>query len=147
MNKAILMGRLTADPELKKSPSGTSVAKFCVAVNRRFKNAQGGYDADFINCVAWRQTAEFLCKYFKKGSSVSIVGSIQTSSWEGTDEKRYYKTEINVEEIYFVGEAKKSGQNQDSLTKEPSPEMTNTYSQQDVFSQLSTDANDDDLPF
>ena len=82
MNKVILMGRLTADPELKQSQNGTSVCRFTIAVNRRFKNAQGGYDADFLNCTAWKQTAEFICRYFKKGQMIAVEGALRTSSYQ-----------------------------------------------------------------
>ena len=83
MNKVILVGRLTRDPELKTTPNGVSVCSFTIAVNRRFRNAQGEYEADFINCVAWRQSAELLGKYFSKGRMVGIVGSIQTRNYRG----------------------------------------------------------------
>lgn len=108
MNKAILIGRLTKRPELKSTMSGVSVATFTVAVNRRFKNADGNYDADFINCVAWRQQAEFLCKFFEKGSQIGVVGSIQTRNYEGTDGKTVYVTEVACDEIHFVGAKKES---------------------------------------
>ena len=101
MNKAILTGRLTKDPELKTTQSGVSVCSFTIAVNRRFKNADGNYDADFINCVAWRQQAEHLSKYFAKGRMVGIVGNIQTRFYEN-DGKRVYITEVIVEEVHFV---------------------------------------------
>ena len=80
MNKAVLVGRLTREPELKTTGSGTSVCSFTLAVQRRFKNAEGEYEADFINCVAWRGTAEFIYKHFGKGSQIGITGSIQTEA-------------------------------------------------------------------
>ena len=82
MNKAILVGRLTKDPELKTTASGVSVCSFTIAVNRRFRNAEGNYDADFINCVAWRQQADFLSRFFTKGRMVGVIGSIQTRNYE-----------------------------------------------------------------
>ena len=103
MNKAILVGRLTRDPELRTTAGGVSVCSFSIAVNRRFKNAEGNYDADFINCVAWRQQAEFLAKYFAKGRMVGVVGSIQTRNYDNKDGQKVYVTEISVEEIYFAG--------------------------------------------
>ena len=103
MNKVILMGRLVKDPELKQTPSGVSVARFSIAVNRRFKNDNGEYDADFINCVAWRQTSEFITKYFQKGSMIAITGSIQVSTWDDKEGKRQYSTEVVVDEAYFTG--------------------------------------------
>lgn len=102
MNKAILVGRLTRDPELKATTSGISVCNFTVAVDRRFVRAGEERQADFINCVAWRQTAEFICKYFTKGRMIGIVGSIQTRSWEDREGKRQYTTEVVVDEAYFT---------------------------------------------
>ena len=102
MNKAILVGRLTRDPELRTTANGTSVCTFSIAVNRRFKNAEGGYDADFINCVAWRQQAEFMAKYFAKGRMVGVVGSIQTRNYDNKEGQKVYVTEVAVDEVHFV---------------------------------------------
>ena len=93
MNKALLVGRLTREPELKTTGSGTSVCTFSLAVQRKYKNADGEYEADFINCVAWRSQAEFLAKFFNKGSMVGIVGSIQTRNYE-KDGQRIYITDL-----------------------------------------------------
>ena len=101
MNKVEIIGRLTKDPELRTTANGVSVCSFTVAVNRRFKNPQGEYEADFINCVAWRNSAEILAKYFKKGNMVGIVGSIQTRNYE-KDGSKMYITEVLVEEVHFV---------------------------------------------
>lgn len=103
MNKVILMGRLTKDVEMRQTPNGISVARFTLAVNRRFAK-EGQQQADFINCVAWRQTGEFIARYFQKGSMIAVVGSIQSRSWDGQDGKKQYATEVNVEEAYFTGE-------------------------------------------
>lgn len=97
LNKVILGGRLTADPELKTTPQGNSVTSFSIAVNRKGKDAV----TDFINCVAWRSTAEVISKYFKKGNSICVDGEIQTRSFEQNGQKRTV-TEIKVNEIYFV---------------------------------------------
>lgn len=102
MNKVQLVGRLTKDPELRTTANGVSVCSFTVAVNRRFKNPQGEYEADFINCVAWRQSAELLAKYFAKGRMVGIVGSIQTRNYDNKEGQRVYVTEVSVEEVHFV---------------------------------------------
>lgn len=107
MNKAILMGRLTRDVEMRQTPNGVSVARFSIAVNRRFKS-EGQPDADFINCVAWRQTGEFIAKYFQKGSMIAVVGSIQTRSWDGQDGKKQYATEVVVDEAHFTGSKNES---------------------------------------
>ena len=106
MNKAILMGRCTADPELRTTANGVSVATFSLAVNRRFRNAQGEYDADFINCVAWRNTAEFIAKYFTKGKQIAVVGSIQTRKYEDRQGNKRTATEVVVDEAHFCGESK-----------------------------------------
>lgn len=100
-NKSILGGRLTADPELKQIASGISVCSFTVAVNRRYSK-DGQQEADFITCQAWRQTAEFICKYFKKGSSICVTGAIQTRSWTDSNDQKRYATEVIVDEAYFV---------------------------------------------
>ncbi|MBE6599118.1 MAG: single-stranded DNA-binding protein [Ruminococcaceae bacterium] len=102
-NKVILGGRLTADPELKTTPSGVSVTTFTVAVNRRFGGKEGGEtQADFINITAWRQTAEFVTRYFRKASSICIVGSIQSRTWTDGQGQKRYATEIVADEAYFV---------------------------------------------
>lgn len=109
MNKVILMGRLTKDVEMRQTPNGIAVARFAIAVNRRFKNANGEYDVDFINCIAWRKTGEFISRYFQKGSMIAVVGSIQTRSWDGNDGKKQYATEVIVDEVYFTGSKSESG--------------------------------------
>ena len=109
MNKVELIGRLTHDVEMRQTPNGVSLARFSIAVTRRFKNSNGEYDADFINCVAWRKTGEFIARYFQKGSMIAIVGSIQTRSWDGNDGKKQYATEVIVDEAYFTGSKSESG--------------------------------------
>ena len=101
MNKSIIMGNLTRDPELKQTNSGTFVCSFTLAVERRFKDANGERQADFINCSAWRQTAEFVAKWFQKGSRMIVVGSIQTRSYEDKDGNKRTATEIVADEVYF----------------------------------------------
>lgn len=101
LNKVILGGRLTADPELKQTTSGITVCSFSIAVNRKMAKDKER-EADFINCTAWRSTAEFISKYFKKGSSICVVGSIQTRSWEDNEGQKRYATEVVVEEAMFV---------------------------------------------
>ncbi len=102
MNKAILMGRLTRDPELRTTSSNISVCTFTLAIDRRFKNANGEKQADFIPVVAWRQQAEFCAKYFHKGSRMLVTGSIQTRNWEDAEGKRRTSTEVIADEIEFV---------------------------------------------
>ena len=101
-NKVILGGRLTADPELRQTPSGVAATSFSIAVNRPYSKNQEQQQADFINCVAWRSTAEFITKYFKKGSSICVTGSIQNRSWTDKDGQKRYATDVVVSEATFV---------------------------------------------
>lgn len=105
MNKAIIMGRLTAAPELKKTQSGIASCRFTVAVNRRFKNDKGEYETDFISCQAWRQTAEFVAKYFSKGSMICIDGTLRTGSYKDKNHSdvTHYTTDVLVENVEFCG--------------------------------------------
>lgn len=103
MNKVILLGRLTRDPEQKTTPGGSVLANFRIAVSRSYKNTNGEYEADFLNCVAWRHTAEFISKHFKKGDMISLCGRIQTRSYEDPDGTKHYVTEIVAEEAGFGG--------------------------------------------
>lgn len=151
LNKAILVGRLTADPELKQTPSGVAVTTFTLAVNRRYqpKNEDGSpaqQQADFISCVAWRQAAEFLCRYFRKGSSVCITGAIQTRSWTDQHNVKRYATEVVADEVMFVDSKSESGT---APGAEPTAQGSAVPSAIDAvtapnFEPLKTD---DDLPF
>ena len=103
MNKAILMGRLTADPELRQTPSGLYVTQFTVAINRPVK--QGAEpQADFIKCVAWKQTAEFISQYFHKGAMIAVEGRIQVRTYDDRNGQRQYITEVVVDHAHFTGE-------------------------------------------
>ena len=102
MNKVILIGNLTKDPELTTTTSGIEVCRFSIAVQRRFKNASGEYEADFINCVAWRNTAQFVHKYFAKGKKMAVEGNIQTRNYEAQDGTKRYVTEVVAEQVEFV---------------------------------------------
>ena len=110
LNKVILMGHMTADPELKQTTSGISVCSFSIGVNRRYSKAdQGQQSVDFINIVAWRQQAEFVSRYFKKGSSIVICGSIQTRNWTDTNGQKRYATEVVADEVSFGAPAAAQG--------------------------------------
>ena len=98
MNKCEIVGRMTRDPETSNTPSENVVTRFSIAVNRRFKNANGNYDADFINCIAFGKTAEFISKYFSKGMAIGLVGRIQTGSYTNKDGKKVYTTDVVAEE-------------------------------------------------
>lgn len=100
LNKVVLAGRLTADPELKQTTSGISVVSFTIAVNRKYSKDQ--QQTDFISVIAWRQTAEFISRYFKKGSAICITGAIQTRSWQDQQGQKRYATEVVADEAMFV---------------------------------------------
>lgn len=112
LNKIILMGNLTKDPELKTTPNGVAVATFSVAVGRRFAKQGDEVTADFFNVVAWRNTAEFVSKYFTKGSSISIVGSVQNRSYTDMQGQKRYVTEVIADECYFTGNKSENTQPQ-----------------------------------
>ncbi len=131
-NKAILGGRLTADPELKQTPQGVAVTSFAIAINRKGKDA----GTDFINCVAWRQTADFIHNFFKKGSSICVTGSIQVRSWNDQNGNKRQTTEVVVDEAFFV-DAKTEGQ---GSFEAPTFQTTQAPKFEEV-------ASDDDLPF
>lgn len=108
LNKAIIGGRLTRDPEETVTPAGLTISKFTVAIDRRFKKQGEERQTDFLNVVAFGKTAEFVNKYFSKGSSIIVVGSIQSRSYEKDGQKRYV-TEIIAEEVSFAGSRKDNG--------------------------------------
>ena len=140
LNKVILMGRFTRDPELRSTPQGVSTCSFSIAVDRNFVRQGEERKADFINCVAWRQTAEFISKYFKKGSMVALEGSIQTRSWDDNDGKKRYATEVIVSQVYFA-ESKRDSQ---------APFAEDSFASNDFGSlpePISPMGTDDDLPF
>lgn len=113
MNKVIIMGRLTANPELRQSQSGVSNLRFTVAVNRNFKNQQGEYDADFISCVAFKQRAEFISRYFSKGSMICVEGSLRTGSYtdKNHSDVTHYTTDLYVDNAEFCGSKGDNGGN------------------------------------
>jgi single-strand DNA-binding protein len=142
LNKVILGGRLTADPELKQTASGISACTFTLAVNRRYSK-DGQQEADFINCQAWRQTAEFINRYFRKGSSLCVSGSIQTRSWQDQSGQKRFATDVVVDEALFV-DGKNDAQGTGTYTGEQNPAPAYNAKQTPNFTQLEPDA---DLPF
>ena len=105
-NKVILMGNMTADPELRQTTGGISVCSFSIAVNRRFaKQDQGQQNVDFINIVTWRQSAEFVSRYFKKGNPILVCGQLQTRTWTDNQGQKRYATEVVADEVSFVTSA------------------------------------------
>ena len=149
LNKVILGGRVVADPELKQTPSGVSVVRIRLAVNRRFstRNGDGGEpQADFFDVVAWRQTADFVSKYFRKGSSMCVVGSIQTRTWQDQQGQKRYATEIVADEVNFVDSRNENGGS--SYTPDAYTASTPAYSSNPGSAPNFEDHNtDDDLPF
>ncbi|MFD2638461.1 single-stranded DNA-binding protein [Piscibacillus salipiscarius] len=162
LNRVVLVGRLTKDPDLRYTPNGVAVANFTVAVNRPFSNQQGNREADFINCVIWRRQAENLANYMKKGSMIGVDGRIQTRSFDGQDGKRVFITEVVAESVQFL-ESKGSSQGGQNMQGNPAPNTSNQGSpnqNQGGFNQSQQDDNnpfaekgepvdisDDDLPF
>ena len=153
MNKAILIGRLTKDPELRTTSTGRNVCQFSVAVNRTFTNANGEREADFINCVVWDKQAENLSRYQKKGNQIAVEGRIQTRNYDDKDGKRVYVTEILATNISFLDA--KSTSNSGGLNSIPEPPMENNSNattislDKDPFEAFgdSIEISDNDLPF
>ena len=135
-NKVILVGNMTADPELKQSPGGLSVSSFSIAVNRRFSK-DSAQTCDFINIVAWKQQAEFVCKYFKKGQAILVCGQLQTRTWTDNQGQKRYATEVVADEVSFVGN---SSSNTDAKPYVPSAYTSNNQN----FEEITTDGS---LPF
>ena len=137
LNKVILIGHLTANPELKNTPAGVAVTSFSIGVARKYTKAGEQPQTDFINIVAWRSTAEFICKYFKKGQAICICGSLQTRSWTANDGSKRYATEVIAEEASFVEKRVETG----------SPASAPTLTNADASPQFEEISVDEDLPF
>lgn len=142
LNSVVLVGRLTRDAELRYTPQNQAVATFSLAVNRGFKNQNGEREADFVNCVIWRQQAENLANWAKKGDLIGITGRIQTRNYENQQGQRVYVTEVVAEKFQLLEFSKQNNQNQ-----------TQNYNQQPNFGRNEPmesnpmDISDDDLPF
>ncbi len=142
MNKVELIGRITADPELRYTQSNKAYTRFTIAVNRGFKNEDGESEADFISVVAWEKRAETICKYVKKGNRLGLVGRIQTGSYEKEDGTRGYLTDVIVGELEFLENKPKE--------EKPAPEyQESSSSDEDPFAEFgdSIQIEDNDLPF
>lgn len=154
MNNVSLMGRLTADPELKYTANNLAVTRFSIAVDRAFSKAGQEKQVDFINIIAWRQTAEFVCKYFHKGNRIGIVGQIRTGSYTDTDGNKRYTFEVQADNVEFCESKSGSGSSQgdsnysNSQSSQPRQESVPSaaYSSEsnDDFQQTPADG---DLPF
>lgn len=151
INRVVLVGRLTKDPDLRYTQNGTAVANFTIACNKPFKKDGEEQQADFINCVIWRKPAESLANYMSKGSLIGVEGSIQTRNYDDSDGKRVYVTEVLVASVQFL-ESKNKSQNQEP-NHQPSyqPANQSSYQQTQQASPHENlepiDISDDDLPF
>ena len=160
INNTVLVGRLTKDPDLKHTANGQATASFTLAVNRSFKNANGDREADFINCVIWRKSAETLANYARKGTLLGVTGRIQTRNYENQQGQRVYVTEVVVENFQLL-ESKNSNSSQNTSTASVPNAQTNNYASDNQnatqtnlgvnpindFEATTIDINDDDLPF
>ena len=159
MNKVILIGRLTADVDLRQTQNNISTCRFTVAVNRKYKNEQTGeYDADFVSCVAWRQTAEFISKYFSKGKMIAIEGTLRTGSYQDKNhtDVTHYTTDVYVDNVEFCGD-KSSGQAANSQQQKPTATAAQTVVNQAAAAGVETESfnlsdfeeilSDGDVPF
>lgn len=140
MNKAILVGRLTKDPELRTTQSGVSVCSFTIACDRRYQKAGEEKKADFINCIAWRNEADFICKFFTKGMRMALDGSIQTRTWDDNNGVKHYATEVVVEHAEFAQSKSESS----GMSSSPMPSASSVPTGDiDGFMPV----EDEDLPF
>ena len=152
INRSVLVGRLTRDVDLRTTGSGISVGQFTLAVNRQFTNAQGEREADFINCVIWRKSAENLANFTHKGSLIGVEGRIQTRSYDNQEGQRVYVTELVVDNFSLL-DPKKDNQNQQTTNYSSgnqgfSNNTTASSKPADPFASNSDiDISDDDLPF
>ncbi|MBQ8907195.1 MAG: single-stranded DNA-binding protein [Clostridia bacterium] len=148
-NKVILIGNLTADPELKQTPSGTSVCRFTLAVNRRYSRQDQGQNVDFIDIVAWRQNAETVAKYFKKGHPYLVCGQLQIRSWTDAQGNKRYTTEVIADEVSFVeNKASATGNTDNGDTGyAPSAYGTPSYQSGSTPEFEEVQSGDDNLPF
>lgn len=143
MNKVIISGRIVANPELQTTQSGLSVCKFTIATNRKYADkATGERQADFINCVAWRQTAEFVSKYFQKGSAIIAEGTLQNNNYESNGVKRYSYV-VQVDNVEFGGSKSESG---NTTTQQPAPAQTSQSVEIGDLSEYE-EILSDDVPF
>lgn len=142
LNKVILAGRLTKNPEMSKTTSDVTVTKFTVAIDRKYQK-DGERQADFINCVAFRKTAEFIHQWFAKGQAIIVVGQIQTRSWEAEDGQKRYATEVIVEEANFCGSKSDNKVSSDEQTVE----ATTDDEIKEILDGFQKISDDDTLPF
>lgn len=147
MNSCALIGNLVSDPVLRTTQSGLPVCSFTLAVQRRFKNNDGEYEADFIDCVAWRQTAEFVQRYFSKGSKLALTGSIQTRNYTTQDGSKRHVTEVLVDNVEFVTPRSDAENVHSQANAGAARPQQQTAAQTQNYSQPSSYEDDDELPF
>ena len=156
MNNVQIIGRLTADPELRQTQSGIASCRFTVAVNRKYKNKDTDqYDADFISCIAWKQTAEFISRYFSKGKMIALQGTLRTGSFQDRNHQdvTHYTTDVFVENVEFCGDKGNNSGNQQQPQQRPPQQQTPAPAQQPKqfsYSNLSDFEeilSDGDVPF
>lgn len=151
LNRVILGGRLTADPELRMTQTSVPVTSFTIAVNRRFQSknddGQNGQQADFIRCTAWRNQAEFVTRYFRRGSSICIEGSIQTRTWTDQQGQKQYATDVQVDNVYFVDAKGEGGSAPAAYTPDSYGAPTYTSGGTSPAPRFEEISDDDDLPF
>jgi single-strand DNA-binding protein len=150
LNRVVLVGRLTKEPELKFTPNGVAVATFTLAVNRNFSNANGERETDFINCVVWRKPAENVANFLKKGSLAGVDGRIQTRNYDGQDGKRVYVTEVLAESVQFLDSKPRNEEGNTNTNGNQQQRSQSQYSRvdDDPFNgKGQINIQDDDLPF
>lgn len=145
INRVVLVGRITKDPELRKTQSGLSTVSFTVACNRRFTSQGQEPQADFINCVAWRQTADYMANYVKKGALLGVEGRIQTRNYEDQSGKRVYVTEVVCDNVQTLVRATETSAGNDYSTGQANTYTASVSEPIDDYSGVVI--NDDDLPF
>lgn len=149
INNVVLAGRITRDPELRKTPMGVSVVSFTLACNRRFSNQEGGQQADFINCVAWRQSADFMANYVKQGALLGVEGRIQTRSYKDQSDRTVYVTEVVCDSVQILAQ-KRENQAQTTTYQQPKQDVYRNDIQSSYENDFGSDMLDiasDDLPF
>lgn len=155
INNVVLVGRLTKDPDLRYTQSGTAVANFTLAVNRTFTNQDGEREADFINCVIWRKAAENLANMVGKGAQIGVTGRIQTRNYENKEGQRVFVVEVVAENFQMLESRNKqnsqnnanTGASNNNANEHSRNQQNSTQSNTDPFGGSSIDVTDDDLPF
>lgn len=146
INRVVLVGRITRDPELRKTNTGTSVVSFTLAVNRRFSsNQEGGQDADFISCVAWRQSADFMANYVKQGALLGVEGRIQTRNYKDQSDRTVYVTEVVCDSVQILAQ-KRTEDAPNTYTQANYSEASYSNAEHE-FGGDTLNIQDDDLPF